>query len=147
MTHDPARIVTFPYWWLQHPGNVVQKYRVIAGRPHKKGVVVRLEGCSDRDLVQGFRGAMVLVPREDLDYGDDDDEEGYLWADLIGCRAVDAAGAPIGKVVSMMETGANDVLVVRDKKGQERLFPFTLEVVPEVDLKARLLTITPLPGM
>jgi 16S rRNA processing protein RimM len=64
-------------------------------------------------------------------------EEGeYYWVDLIGAEVVDAAGGPLGTVRALLETGANDVLVVAGE--QERLIPFALgSVVLEVDVPGR----------
>jgi len=87
------------------------------------------------------------VPREALP----ETEEGeYYWSDLIGLSVTNTQGVAFGKVTQVFETGANDVLVVREEqpvsvKGKdgkvreeyrERLIPFTSEAVPEVDIKA-----------
>lgn len=59
----------------------------------------------------------------------------YYWNDLLGLEVMNLQGEPLGRVDHLIETGANDVLVVRGER--ERLIPFVLnQVVMRVDLKA-----------
>ena len=63
-----------------------------------------------------------------------DTEEGYYWVDLIGLEVVTTEEVMLGTVQSMMETGANDVLVVNGDR--ERLIPWIEgDVVQTVDLE------------
>jgi 16S rRNA processing protein RimM len=75
-----------------------------------------------------LRGRQVAVPRTELPATGEDE---YYWTDLIGLAAVTLDGAKLGIVVRILETGANDVLVVRGER--ERLVPFVATVVREVD--------------
>ena len=70
----------------------------------------------------------------------------YFLDDLIGCRVLGPEGRELGRVTGLIETGANDVLAVAGAQG-ETLVPMTNEVVKEVDSKARLIRIDPLPGL
>ena len=61
----------------------------------------------------------------------------YYWTDLEGLQAVNMEGIDLGRVERILATGANDVLVVVDGTGRERLLPFVLDVyIKEVDLEA-----------
>ena len=97
----------------------------------------KLEGIEDRDAAKAWVGSEVAVERDRLP---DTDEGEYYWFDLIGAEVVDAGGRRLGRVQGLMETGANDVMVVRGER--ERLIPFIVEqVVKAVDLDARRITV------
>ncbi|NBR98446.1 MAG: 16S rRNA processing protein RimM, partial [Betaproteobacteria bacterium] len=55
--------------------------------------------------------------------------------DLVGCEVINREGVNFGRIVELMETGANDVLVVRGDR--ERLIPYIDRVVEAVDLDAK----------
>lgn len=59
-------------------------------------------------------------------------DEEFYWADLVGLNVVNEAGLALGKIASLIETGANQVLVVKDGT-TERLLPFVSAVVKQVD--------------
>ena len=65
----------------------------------------------------------------------------YYWNDLIGLLVKNLDGIELGKIISMLETGANDVIVTsgeKDQKGKkrERLIPFVFEeVIQEINLE------------
>jgi len=81
--------------------------------------------------------ALVIVERENLPDADDDS---YYWADLIGLQVVTIDGIQLGKIVRLLETGANDVMVVNGER--ERLIPWVREsVVKSVDLQAGSITV------
>ena len=71
------------------------------------------------------------MPREALPEAAENE---YYWSDLIGLEVVNVQGEVLGKVTDLLETGANDVLVVEGER--ERLLPFTAQVILKVDLAA-----------
>jgi len=58
----------------------------------------------------------------------------YCWSDLIGLEVINVQDEVLGKVTELLETGANDVLVVEGER--ERLLPFIAQVILQVDLEA-----------
>jgi len=64
----------------------------------------------------------------------------YYWSELIGCKAINQDGDELGEVVDMMETGANDVMVVK-LAGKERLIPFIAPWIEEVNLAAGVIKV------
>lgn len=100
-----------------------------------KGPVVHFEGVPDRTAAEKLVGLYVGVPRHELpDTGDDE----FYWGDLVGLEVVNLSGIRLGRIDRLMETGANDVLVVLDDaqggdKSVERLIPFVSAVVKDVD--------------
>ena len=67
----------------------------------------------------------------------------YYWMDIIGCDVVNVQGIELGRLESIMETGANDVFVVQDDQysGKELLIPWVESVVLDVDLGNSLITV------
>ncbi|MGI9330206.1 MAG: ribosome maturation factor RimM [Gammaproteobacteria bacterium] len=100
-------------------------------RAHGKGYVARLEGIGDRDAAAALAGTAIMVPRAILEKPA---EGQYFWSDLVGLTVRTSAGELLGQVDKMMETGANDVMVVTGDR--RRLIPFVHgTVVQSVDLE------------
>lgn len=102
---------------------------VEAGETRGNGLVAKIEGIDDRDLAHSLIGTRIAIPREQLPAAGEGE---VYWADLVGCRVENQDGVDFGEVVSLMETGANDVLIIRN--GRERLIPYIDEVITDVDL-------------
>lgn len=104
-----------------------------------KGLVAHFVGCDDRNAADDMRGVELAVASSCLPALEDDD---FYWQELIGMAVFTATGEALGEVESMLETGANDVLVVRASEGKERLIPFVLETyVTEVNRESRQITV------
>jgi 16S rRNA processing protein RimM len=134
-TEAAKNLLAYPKWWVGDD-NGWQERTVAEARTQGRTVVARLEGCGDRDEAAGLRGRQVAVPREQLPQAQANE---YYWADLIGLRVVNEAGRDFGQVVRILETGANDVLVVQGER--ERLIPFIAEVIAAVELQDRLMRV------
>jgi len=128
---DPrAAIAEFPRLWMRYGGEW-RLVEVESGRAHGAGVVVKFSDVEDREAAYGLMGAELAIERDWLPPA----EEGeYYWADLLGMSVVNRDGTEFGRITGFIETGANDVLVVRGDR--ERLIPwvrgrYVLEVDPE----------------
>lgn len=97
----------------------------------------KLSGVNDRDAAFALRGATVCVCRDDFPEPDDDE---YYWADLIGLSVVNLQGEELGQVKELMETGANDVVVVSDGE-TKRLIPFVAQYIIDVSLDKKQITV------
>ncbi len=129
---DPREnILDYSPWLLLLEGGGQREFALVEGRRHGKSVVVRLAGVEDRDAALALIGAEIAVDRTLLPPAGEGE---YYWSDLMGLEVVTPAGVKLGRVHHLMETGANDVLVVRGER--ERLIPFIDQVVLEVDLDA-----------
>ncbi len=107
------------------------------GRRQGTGLVAKLDGFDDRDGAQELIGLTVSVSRSELP---DHTDEGFYWTDLEGLRVVTGTGQDLGKVDYLLETGANDVLVVAGDV--ERLVPFVMgHYIKAVDLEAGVITV------
>jgi 16S rRNA processing protein RimM len=121
-------LLDYPDWQIGK-GNQWRDVEVEEASVHGEFIVAKLAGCDDRDAAFALRGQEIAVDREELP---DTGEGEYYWEDLIGLTVVNREGVELGKVSSLMETGAHDVLVVKGEK--EILIPFVEVYVLNVDL-------------
>lgn len=123
--------------WELCQGREIKAVEVSGGREHGKFLVVKFEGIDDRDQVALLTNAEIKVERDQFPQA----QEGtFYWADLVGLHVVTVDGVELGVIESMLETGANDVMVV--KGDRERLVPWIQpDVVTGVDLQRGRLTV------
>jgi 16S rRNA processing protein RimM len=118
-------------------------HRRIYRSGNQDGVVLRLDLLRDREVARERIGQYVYVPESDavpLPPGE------YFVHQIVGLAVRTVAGEDLGKVVEVLQTGSNDVYVVRGRRG-EVLLPATREVIKEVDLEGGTLRVEPLPGL
>jgi 16S rRNA processing protein RimM len=129
---EPRRnILDYQPWHLEQAG-VIEPAGSVTGQIKGKSLVAHLAGIEDRDAAAGLVGATILVNR-DLFVQTEKDE--YYWRDLEGLQVVNVEGVSLGVVESLLETGANDVLIVQGER--RRLIPFVVDdIVKRVDLDA-----------
>lgn len=117
--------------------------RIASSRQHNGTWVVRFEGVSDRSGAETFRGAELWAERG----AETATEAGEFHdTDLIGLTATDPAGEVLGAVVRILHLPAQEVLVLATASG-ERMVPFVVDLVPQVDPRAGLLVIAPIAGL
>lgn len=98
----------------------------------KNGVwFVLFNGIDDRDKAEGVVGAVVAVNRDELPVTEADE---YYWADLIGLKVINLQHELLGVVDSLMDTGANSVMVVKENE-ETRLIPFVAVYIINVDMQ------------
>ena len=134
-------ICRYKIWSLEGPGGIKQ-VKVVNCKAHGNGFVAQFEGSHDRNQAELFCGSLVNIPQSDLPELSKGD---YYWHQLNGLN-VFSGDVLLGKVSHMLETGANDVLVVKRCKnsldGKERLIPYLPDqVVKLVDLENGLISV------
>lgn len=118
-TEPRENILTYSPWVLRK-GNELKSVEVLDGNLQGKAVVACLSGVTDRDMAASLGGYEIVIEASLLP----EPEEGeYYWRDLIGLKVKTEQGIALGVVDYLLETGANDVLVVKDGD-KERLIPF-----------------------
>jgi len=132
-TSPKENILNYKPWYIKLNGQW-QETAILNGREQGKTLVVQLQGCDDRNQAESYHGVDIAIAKSQLPQLDDGE---FYWRDLIGLTVVNQAGEQLGQVKKLMETGANDVLVVKQPKGEELLIPYVLDYsVISVDLKA-----------
>lgn len=134
---DPAEnVLSYQPWYVRHADRSM-RCDVIDARVGDKVIVAQLSGFNVREEALEWVGAEIVVDRSMLPAPGPGE---YYWADLIGLRVATADGVELGVIERMLETGANDVLVIRGDR--ERLVPFIYgQVVKDVDLAAGRMTV------
>ena len=128
---------------LKEPSGKTGTFTVAAVKLHGKKLLLSLSGLADINKVQHLVGSELYLRLEQLP----DTEEGeYYWHELIGLKVVTITGEPLGVLQSIIETGSNDVYVVKSAE-RELLIPALADIVTAVDLSAGVMTITPLAGL
>jgi len=122
-----------------------RSFTVKITRQIKNGLAARLSGISTKEDADALRGTQLFVPRDRLPTLPDDE---FYHADLMGLEVVDTGGAPLGKVMAVINNGADDLLELR-APGQKQtvLLPFTKAVVPTVDLAQGRIVADPPEGL
>ena len=118
------------------------KARVSEFGQNTKGFTVKFSGFESREETEALIGRDIGIDKSQLEQLPEGD---YYWLDLIGLQVINLEGLVLGKVDHLLETGANDVLVVHQESAQcepvERLLPWTPAVVTRVDLEDRVITV------
>ena len=114
-----------------------QEIKISEGRLHGKGVVVKLPGVKNPEEARLYANASVAIPREQLPELLNDE---YYWTDLEGLTVINENGITLGVVHYCMETGSNDVLVVKGE--QFHAIPYLPgEVINQIDLKNKTIQV------
>ena len=139
LTSHTGNLCDYPVWWLGHEGNW-REVRVLDAKVHANALVAQIGGVESREAAAALKGVEIGVPRQRLP---DAKANEFYWADLIGLRVVNTQNHEFGRVVRMVETGANDVLVVADEtgKGRETLIPFIADAVKKIDIAAGIVEV------
>jgi len=101
------------------------------GRPAKGGLVARAAEVGTREQAEALRGLRLYVPRAALPEPEEDE---FYVADLIGLSVEAPDGSPIGRIRSVQDFGAGDLLEIAPPEGATWYLPFTREAVPEIRL-------------
>ena len=135
-TEAAENLLAYSPWYLQRNGRW-QAVELLDGHVHGKGLVVQLAGCDNRDAATALSGTEIGVYRSQLPAPDNDE---YYWSDLVGLQVFTMDNSLLGVVDHLIETGANDVLVVRGER--ECLVPFIRDqVIQSVDLEAGVIRV------
>ncbi len=128
-TRPMEAILQYQPWLL---GESKKPVSIVDGRLQGKGLAVLLPGFEDREQAATLVGSQIFVRRGQLPVAAKGE---YYWSDLEGLEVKTTEGVLLGRVVRLMETGANDVLVVQGNR--EHLVPFVQgQYVTRVDLES-----------
>lgn len=130
-------LLNYKTWYLGQENGPWREAEVMHAEAHDKTLAVQLPDCPDRNAAEKLKGLLIAVPRSSLPVQDEDE---YYWTDLIGLAVINKSGETLGVVAELLETGANDVLVVKGS-GPDILIPFLNSVIGKVDIVARTIQV------
>ncbi len=136
-TEPPAQILDYAPWQVRQVSNV-STVDLEASRHQDKKIQVRLKGDTDRDQAESWVGASIWVQKDRFPKLEDTE---FYWHQLIGLSVINLQGDHFGDVVQIVETGANDVLIVQGTEHsldrEQRLIPYVDgHIVQRIDLEA-----------
>ena len=136
-TRPRTQILDYPCWYLGDSGD--RSVRLEQGKAHKDGVIAKLHGIENRDEAVQLLQDKIWIDESELPALVDNE---FYWYQLIGLQVTDTSNQPLGEITRLFETGANDVMVVRDKDGVEHLVPYVMDrVIRKVDLANKLMVV------
>lgn len=136
-TQPKKNILDYAPWYIQVGQGPLEMQRVLDGRVHGKNIVVQIEGCTSPEQARLWVGVEILIERSSLPRLEPGE---YYWADLIGWKVITVTGVDLGTVDHLLETGSNDVVVVKGER--ERLIPYIMgSVIRETDPVARVMRV------
>lgn len=103
--------------------------RVAGARPHKDVVLVRFDGCEDRDEADLLRGALVEI---EASRAPESEPGSYYYHELIGCRSKDRTAGELGEVVDVIEDGGGLILEISDGN-RSLLVPFVARYIQRIE--------------
>ena len=136
-TQPETNILSYKTWYLKRKGHW-QAMSVLEAKAQGKGFVAVLKDLDTRELIATLTNVEIAIPRSLLPVLAENE---YYWADLIGLTVLNETGETLGEITGLLETGSNDVLVVKGK-GSELLIPYIPdEVVIAVDLASHTMQV------
>ncbi|MGE7672504.1 ribosome maturation factor RimM [Lysinibacillus sp. NPDC094403] len=114
-------------------------------RRHKNFILLTFEGMNNINLVEPFKEGMLKITKDQLT----DDllkENEFFFHEIIGCTIVSEEGETIGAVTDILQTGANDVWVVKGTK-KEHYIPYIEDIVKEIDVDEKKIVIHVMEGL
>lgn len=139
---EPTAIGDYDPLWSE---DGKRQFHLTLERPIKNGFAARLQGVTTKEEVDALKGVNLYVDRSALPNLPDDE---YYHTDLVGLTVLDTGGEVLGKVISVQNHGASDVLEVSGPGlSTPALLPFTMAAVPTVDLAAGRIIADPPEGV
>ncbi len=143
LTDYPERFKEDGHYYLAKQ-NLFMEVEIQGVKIRDGEIIIKLQGIDTPEAAHIYRNALLQVPRRDvmkLPNGH------YYHFQIVGLLAVTEESAILGRVIEIIETGSNDVYLVRDEQGREILLPALKEVIREIDLEKGTMLVRPLPGL
>lgn len=145
-TEEPQRFKKYKDILLRDPQGRREDRRmhIESVKFFKQMVIVKFRECETMEDAEKLRGAELYVPREKAVPLKENE---YYISDLIGLQVDSDEGVCLGVLDDVIQTGANDVYVVKQEDGKEILLPAIKECIKNVDVKERQMTVHLMPGL
>lgn len=142
-TDDVARFKKLKVLYLDK-GTELMKLEVSSVRFFKNMVIMKFKGIDNINDIEKYKGKDLLIERKQAVPLQENE---YFICDIIDSKVVTKEGAEIGTLKEVLQTGANDVYVVKTKEGKEVLFPVIDECVLDVNIEEKIVTVRLMSGI
>jgi 16S rRNA processing protein RimM len=134
-TRPLDNIFQFKNWQLKSDSGKIISRTVLEHKHQGKKLLVKMQDVDDRTTAEELVGLDVCINRDQLPALTNE----HYWHDLIGLTVKDTHGVELGEIMDIMETGSNDVLLLKDSKDKSLAIPWLPEIVLEIDVEQSLL--------
>lgn len=138
-TDFPSRFLEMPSLTVSaHSGLVIYKIKSIVPLEGKNVFKAHLDGVNTMEAAEALRGLSITVSEEERVPLKENE---YWLSDIIGSSVVTESGEELGIVTEFMQTGSNDVYVIKDMNGKLQAIPAVKSVVKSVDVASHKITV------
>ena len=131
-TEDINTLGKFSSWFLSKNESEWKEFKIESSSIKGRTLLSKIENVNDRNEADKFKSFLIGINKIDLPVL----EKGkYYWSDLISLEVINEVGFNCGVIDSIMETGSNDVLVIKGEK--ETLIPYLDNVILKIDLEKK----------
>lgn len=142
-TDDNTKFERIPKVFLKQKENLTE-YEIEKVGYAKNQVIIKFKGVNSVEEAESLRNSYIVVDREIFGKLP---EGVYYIADLIGLDVFTESNEYLGKVDDIFSTGSNDVYVVKDELGKQRLLPGIDEVIKQIDLESGKIIVNLIEGL
>ena len=142
-TDDINKFSNFKTIYIKTKNSLVE-FKIEQVRYVKNMVMLKLAEIDTVEEAEKYRNLYIKVLR---DQEEELEEGSYYVVDILGCQVNTDENQELGKVVDVFQTGSNDVYVVKDEQGKQILLPAIKQVIKNVDIKNKIITVHLLEGL
>ncbi len=143
LTDDITRFEELETIYIQIHSQLVEK-KIEKVRYVKNMVLLKLEGIVDINEAEKYRNLYIKINRKDIK---ELPENSYLIVDMLKCEVYTEENELLGKMIDVLQTGSNDVYVVKNENGKEILLPAIKDVVKKVDIQNKKIIVKLMEGL
>ncbi len=135
-TESITSILDYHPWYIED-NNTWKPIKVTDAKAYGKGIIAKFASFDAPETVRVLTGKKIAIQRSQLATLKKNE---YYWADLEGLTVINQDDKVLGKIIFLLETGSNDVLVVKGDK--EHAVPYLLdEVITSIDLTKKIMRV------
>lgn len=130
-TEFGENLLDYHPWYIQQKNDVWTPIEIESSKVYGDGIIAKIAEINTPEKARLLTGVSIAIPRSklpELNKGE------YYWTDLVGLTVINQHNEILGKVIYLMETGSNDVLVIKGEK--EHAIPYLMgSVITSIDLQ------------
>ena len=142
-TDDITRFEELKYIYIQKGQELIKK-RIEEVKYVKNMVLLKLDGIDDINEAEKYKNFYIKINRED---SIELPEDSYLIVDMLKCDVYTEENELLGKMIDVLQTGSNDVYVVKTEEGKEILLPAIKDVVKKIDIQNKKIIVKLMDGL
>lgn len=137
LTDDPQRFLKLKWVYIDKNGTL-EKHNILSVKFFKQFVILKFDGIDTMEAAEKLKGMYLKIDRANAVKLPKDS---FFITDIIGLQVYDENNALLGKLTHVLQTGSNDVYVVKDTEGKEILIPALKSVVKEVSIENKRISV------